>query len=204
MYDAIIKFLDQTYRMLISPSFVIYSPEELARKYLEMADTPLEAAGMMVRREARKTALMGFLTGLGGLITLPVEISMDLANSLAINIRLCQAIAILAGYNPEKEKVKYIILLVILGSSLKEGFVNKIVTKHLTKKALRKALKRLSIKFVEKVSEKSLSRILSGLIPVLGGVMGGGMNHIETKTAGNICIKVLFKKAKRGCSYGKK
>ena len=72
---------------------------ELAESYLSKNSTIDEAIDSLIRWQNTKAATSGFLTGLGGLITLPVAIPANLASVIYVQIRMIGTIAYMRGYD---------------------------------------------------------------------------------------------------------
>ena len=70
------------------------SVEALAQEYLSNCGGKKEqAAEQLIRMQVTKCTTTGFLTGLGGLITLPATITADIGSSMYVQIRMIAAIA---------------------------------------------------------------------------------------------------------------
>ena len=84
-----------------------------------------KAADVLIRNQVTKCTTTGFLTGLGGFITLPITIPADLASSMYIQVRMIAAIAYIGGYNLHDDAVKTMIyatlLKIDLGNVLKQA-----------------------------------------------------------------------------------
>ena len=69
------------------------------------------------RRHVRLAAATGFVTGLGGIATLPVTVPAALAGLYVIAARMTAGIAHLRGYDVETDEVRSAILVSLLGSA---------------------------------------------------------------------------------------
>ena len=87
---------------------------ELAEDYLSKNSTVDEAIDSLIRWQNTKAATSGFLTGLGGLITLPVAIPANLASVLYVQIRMIGTIAYMRGYDLKMIKLKPLYLHALL------------------------------------------------------------------------------------------
>src|SRR4051812_45886562 len=83
------------------------SAAELAEEYRSNPKytSAAEQIEALIQWETSKSFTTGFLTGLGGLLTLPVAIPAALAAAWVVQARLAVAIAILAGYDGTSEQV---------------------------------------------------------------------------------------------------
>ena len=99
------------------------SASDLAQEYLIDAsyESNDERVDSLIRWEAAKNFTSGFLTGLGGIITLPVSIPAAIGASWIIQARMCAAIAATYGHNAKDDRVRTMVLLVLVGDAAKEA-----------------------------------------------------------------------------------
>lgn len=146
----------------------------------------------LIRWEASKNFTSGFLTSLGGLVTLPVSVPAGLGASWVIQARLCGAIAELYGHSLHEQRVRTLVLLALVGDSAKELIKDSgiLVGKRLTlaaierlpSKVLIELNKKAGTSLIVKGGEKSVLN-LAKVVPVLGGVVGGSFDA-------GICVAV--------------
>lgn len=168
------------------------SAEELALEYLN--DSSYESndkrVDSLIKWETSKNFSTGFITGLGGFATLPVTIPASLGASWILQARMAAAIARIYGHNLSEDRVKTLILCVIIGQDIKEVCKQagiKIGTK-LTYVAIRKlpveALKRINkavgFRLLTKTGEKGIINLYK-LVPVVGGVVGGTFDAVTCR-----------------------
>lgn len=168
------------------------SAEELALEYLN--DSSYESndkrVDSLIKWETSKNFSTGFVTGLGGFATLPVAIPASLGASWVLQARMAAAIAKIYGHDLNEERVKTLILCVIIGQDIKEVCKQagiKIGTK-LTYVAIRKlpgeVLKRINqavgFRLLTKAGEKGIIN-LTKLVPVVGGVVGGTFDAVTCR-----------------------
>lgn len=175
---------------------------ELAEDYSAKYNTPQEAANVMANWQIAKCATSGFVTSLGGLITLPVAIPANIASVLYVQLRMIAAIAILAGYDPHDDRVQTFTYMCLVGMSLSEfvsksavQIANKIgirLVKKVPYEVIKKINKKVSFRLITKFGEKGIIN-LSKLVPVLGGVVGGTFDLLSTKTISDNAIRMFFK-----------
>ncbi len=168
------------------------SAEDLALEYLN--DSNYEdndkRVDSLINWETSKNFSTGFVTGLGGFATLPVAIPASLGASWVLQARMAAAIAKIYGHDLNEERVKTLILCVIIGQDIKEVCKQagiKIGTK-LTYVAIRKlpgeVLKRINqavgFRLLTKAGEKGIIN-LTKLVPVVGGVVGGTFDAVTCR-----------------------
>ena len=96
--EQIMKVLDVIYQKAqggvkgVSPSV-----KELAQSYLnKQPDIPV-AAKNMIRNQVLKCATSGFITGFGGIVTLPVTVPANVGSVRYVQMRMVACTAFLAG-----------------------------------------------------------------------------------------------------------
>lgn len=139
----------------------------------------------LIRWEASKNFTSGFLTGMGGLVTLPVAIPAALGASWVIQARLCGAIAEIYGHSVKEDRVRTLVLLALVGDAAKEILKDTglIIGKRLTTNAIKgisgKALidlnKKVGFRLLTKAGEKGAINFTK-MVPFVGGIVGGGFD----------------------------
>ena len=152
------------------------SVEALAQEYLSNCGGKKEqAAEQLIRMQVTKCTTTGFLTGLGGLITLPATITADIGSSMYVQIRMIAAIA-----------VKQVGVKTANRASLQ-------LLKKLPGTVLTKINQKLGFRFLTKFGQKGVINLVK-VVPVAGGVVNGGLNLVETKAIGKRAMKVFLLK----------
>lgn len=83
----IMRALDYCYDKAVNGLPGLETAEELAQNYLTSDGTLEENANKLVRWQIAKASTSGFITGLGGLITMPVAIPANITSVLYVQIR---------------------------------------------------------------------------------------------------------------------
>ena len=153
--------------------------------------------------QVTKCTTTGFLTGLGGLITLPATITADIGSSMYVQIRMIAAIAVMGGYSLQDDVVKSMVFATLLkvevGNLLKQVGVKTAnraslqLLKKLPGTVLTKINQKLGFRFLTKFGQKGVINLVK-VVPVAGGVVNGGLNLVETKAIGKRAIKVFLLK----------
>lgn len=165
------------------------SIQELADEYVERYGRTEKAIDKMVSNQRLKCTATGFVTGLGGFVTLPITIPADIASSLYIEIRMIAAVAAICGYDINSDEVKTLVYLCIVGNSvgdvLKQAGL-KSLTNYSAKVLIPKISNAIAAKVAENVGNKLLLKTstkvlpkLGKLVPVIGGVVSGAYNYAE-------------------------
>lgn len=79
------------------------SVDELAEDYSSKYPTAEKAAKALAANQLVKCTTSGFLTGLGGIITLPVAVPANVSSVLYVQLRMIAAVAKLGGYEPNTD-----------------------------------------------------------------------------------------------------
>ncbi|MDA3939149.1 MAG: EcsC family protein [Spirochaetia bacterium] len=153
----------------------------------------------IISRRSWKAGGVGAVSGLGGLITLPVTMPSDMYLTFRIQARMVLAIAYIYGWNIHDEEISTDILLVMGGNAginavknlgIKTGqeIAKKSVQKHITREVMKKINKVVSRKIITKAGEKSILSF-SKLVPVIGAPIGGSFDFFGTKAVGHTALK---------------
>jgi EcsC protein family len=174
--------------------------EELGDHYLKTCGRPDAAIDRLIRWQAAKCATSGFLTGLGGLITLPVAIPADIGATWYVNIRMVAAIAHIRGHDLHADRTRTAVFLCLVGSSAAEiasKFGAKVTEEVLIDQlngidpsALVKMNRAVMARLVTKIGEKGLVNVFR-LTPLLGGTVRGTVNVFSCTEVGNEAKRLL-------------
>ncbi|WP_434782540.1 EcsC family protein [Ferrovum myxofaciens] len=159
-----------------------------------------ERVDSLINWETSKNFTSGFITGLGGIITLPISIPSALGASWVIQARMAGAIAHIYGHDLHEDRVRTLVLLSLLGDAGKEviksagiKFVQKITEKTISKisgKALTEINKKIGFRLITKAGEKGIVN-LTKFVPVAGGMVGGTFDAVACRMVGRTA-KNLF------------
>lgn len=178
------------------------SIDEFAADYAGRFDTPERAARKLVKYQILKCGTSGFVTGLGGLIALPVAIPANIGSVLYVQIRMAAAIAKIGGYDVCSDQVQTLVYVCLTGTAISDVVKQagiKIGEKTLTaalKKlpgtALVKINQRVGFRLITKFGEKGIVN-LGKVIPLAGGVIGGAFDVASTSVIAKNAIKLFIK-----------
>ena len=127
--SKIMQALDWSYEKAINGVTGVDSAIEMADSYTKnSSDSLYDQANSLIRWQNTKAATSGFVTGLGGLLTLPVTIPANIASVLFVQIRMIAAIAHMAGYDVKDDQVKTMVYACLTGNAAKE-ILKKLVLK---------------------------------------------------------------------------
>lgn len=176
--------------------------DKLADDYLSQTDSPLEAARMLTKYQIAKCGTSGFITGLGGLITLPITVPANISSVLYVQLRMVTAIAYIGGLDINSDQVHTLVYTCLTGSAiadvLKQGgikIVEKMAVAAIDKipgKALVVINQKVGFRLLTKFGEKGAVN-LGKAVPVLGGIIGGGIDIASTRIIANNAISLFIK-----------
>ncbi|KOQ77012.1 EcsC family protein [Stenotrophomonas maltophilia] len=199
--SKIMQALDYAYEKAMNGLPGVDSAIEMAESYMREPGTLEDKANSLVRWQNTKAATSGFVTGLGGLLVMPVTIPANLASVCFIQIRMIAAIAHMAGYNVHDDKVKAMVYACLTGNAAKE--VLKDVGIQFGKKLAQASINRITgatiIRINKAVGFRLLTKAgttgvvnLSKMVPILGGVIGGAVDAATTNIVGNAAVSVFI------------
>ena len=176
------------------------SIEELAEDYLAKTSSREKAIDKLIGYQTVLCGTNGFITGLGGLLVLPVTIPTNVAGVIYVQLRMIAAIAHINGYDIYSDQVRTIAYACLTGSSAANILKN--VGIKISEKMAVNALKRVpgailikinqqvGFRLVTKFGQKGLVNVIK-MMPLVGGVVGGVFDTGMTLTIGNIAKKVF-------------
>ncbi len=197
------RLLEWAYAKAVDGLPGVGSAEELAAEYRKGPGTLHEQADALIRWQNAKCASVGFLSGLGGVLTLPVAVPANLSSVLYMQIRMITAIACLGGHDVRDDKVKTLVFLCLCGSAATE--LLKELSIKLGQHISRKMLERLSTQLLErtqrkigavllrKFSEKGLAGLGRG-VPIVGAIVGGTLDALATYAIGEVAKRAFLGK----------
>jgi uncharacterized protein (DUF697 family) len=193
--NKIIQALNWTYHQAINGVAGLDSAEDMANDYLKGSGSLHDKANSLIRWQNTKAATSGFLTGLGGVLVMPITIPAGVASVMYVQIRMIAAIAKMGGYDLQDDKVKSLVFACLAGDAAKDvlkdvGIVigSKMATtaiKNISGKTLTAINQKVGFRLITKFGEKGAINLFKA-IPVLGGVIGGTVDSTATNLVGNI------------------
>lgn len=199
---AIEEVLIDGYKWIVNGVPNVAAPmEEIADEYTGRYATKEDAAKAMIRNYLLKSGCTGFLTGLGGVITMPVTIPMDMMSVMIMQMRMVAGIASIGGYDLHADEVRTIVFACLTGQSvssvLKDAGINigeKLAVAGIRKipaEAIRAINKKVGFRILTKFGETGAIN-LGKTVPIVGGVVGGGFDAGTTKIIADIAYKTFI------------
>lgn len=190
--DNLIEYVIQT-----DPVQVKAYVDKLREQNPDITDDAL--ARKIINRKSIKNGLIGAITGLGGLITLPIAIPANLATTWRVQATMACAIAYVYGHNFATTDLKTDIYIIMAGDSAKEAFkrvgieiskaaTKKTIEKYVTREMMTKIWAIIGRKIVTKAGEKSLTSLVK-MVPLVGAPVGFAFDWTSTRIVGETAIK---------------
>jgi uncharacterized tellurite resistance protein B-like protein len=199
--SKMLQVLDYSYEKALNGLPGCDTAQKLAEDYLQKEGTLIQNANSLVNWQISKTATSGFLSGLGGVITLPVAIPANVASVLYVQMRMIAAIAHMGGYDIKSDQVKGLVYVCMAGSQAKDilknigiqfgtKFSKSLIQRYVTGAALTKINQAVGFRLVTKFGTKGVVN-LGKAIPLFGGIVGGSFDAITTKKIGNVACNLF-------------
>lgn len=200
--EDVLQLLDKLYEQSLSGIEKIGPPiNVLADDYLSKSTSTEEAAKKFIAYQIAKCTTSGFITGLGGLITLPVAIPANISSVLYVQMRMIACLAYMSGYDTSSDQVKTLVYVCLAGISIDQIVKQtgiKIGTK-LTTAMIKKIPGTVITKINQKVGFKLLTKFgskgainIAKTVPVVGGVISGVFDFAETKIIADRAYKLFI------------
>lgn len=199
--EDIMQLLDKLYDSSIQG--VAKSPpvSQLAADYISKSENIETAAKSFINYQIAKCTTSGFLTGLGGLITLPVAIPANVSSVLYVQMRMIACLAQMGGYDTSSDQVQTLVYACLAGVSLDQvvkqvgvkvgvKFAN-VMVKKIPGTVLTKINQKVGFRLLTKFGTKGVINI-GKAIPVVGGVISGGFDFAETKVIADRAYRMFI------------
>ncbi len=140
--DDVLKILDAIYKKAADGIKNVSPPiEDMAADYLEKDPDVKKAARSMLNYQIAKCTTSGFITGFGGVLTIPVTIPANISSVLYVQMRMISCTAYMAGYDVKSDQTQTLVYACLAGVS-----VNQL-------------LKSFGIKFGQKFAQSMIKKI---------------------------------------------
>lgn len=199
--SKMMQALNWSYDKAINGLPGLETAEEMAKTYLKGDRDLIKKVNSLIRWQNTKCATSGFLTGLGGIITLPVAVPANLASVLYVQLRMIAAIAYMGDNDVRDDRVKTLSFLCLTGSGATD--IIKDTGIQLGTKLSIKAIEKISGEALTKINQKVGFRLLTKFgekgvinlgkaVPIVGGLIGATIDAVSTNTIGNIARKTFI------------
>ena len=187
----LMEILDKVYGYVVDGIPHVSQPiTEYTEKYLRKSDSVEQAAMKMINAQIAKSTASGFVTGLGGIFTLPVALPANLATVLYFQLRMIAGVAYMAGFDVHSLQVRSLTYMCLAGLTMEQLLKNtgiKIGTR-ISKTVAAKLPAKLTAVINQKVGYRLFTKFgnrsalsVGKAVPLLGGLISGGIDLVETQ-----------------------
>ena len=171
------------------------SAQDLATEYLrdQSYGSHRERIDALVNWETSKNFTSGFVTGLGGLLTLPFALPAGFAASWVIQARMAAAIARIYGHDLRSERMRTLIVATLVGDSIAEiatasgirvgSGIAKAVADRVSRRGFIEFSRRVGSRLLRMTGQKSSVNLMKG-VPLIGGIAGGTLDAVACRVVG--------------------
>ena len=200
--EELMQLLDKLYEQTVQGISKVTPPiHVLANDYLRKHKDVETAAKSFIRYQITKCTTSGFVTGLGGLITIPVAVPVNVGSVLYVQMRMIACLAYMGGYELDSDQVQTMVYACLagvtidkilkkagieLGEKLAMGLIKKI-----PKAVVGKINQKVGFRLISRFSTKGLIS-LGKMVPIVGGVIGGGFDFAETSIIADRAYKMFI------------
>lgn len=200
--ENIMAILDCCYEKCLNGiPYVSPSVEDLAKDYLGKYPTKQQACKAMINNQIIKCTTSGFITGFGGIITMPVTLPVNITNVLYVQMRMIACTAYMAGLELNSDQTQTFVYACLAGvavnglvkqAGIRFGlkFANGLI-KKIPGKVLIKINQKVGFRLITKFGSKGIIN-LGKLVPGVGAVIGGSLDLAETKVIGDRAYQWFF------------
>ena len=183
--------LDKIYGLVVEGIPHVTPPiTVLAEKYLQKGNSVEEAAIKLINAQIAKSTASGFVTGLGGILTIPVSLPANLATVLYFQLRMIAGVAYMAGFDVHSGQVRSLTYMCLAGLMVEQLLKNtgiKVGTR-ITKSVAAKLPAKVTASINQKVGYRLFTKFgnrsalsVGKAVPILGGMISGGIDMMETQ-----------------------
>lgn len=184
--SAVTRLIQQILALGVRGTGPYDSASTVADKALARSTDAEEAVDRVVSQHLIGGTAAGFVTGVGGFITMLVALPANVFAFYVHATRMVAAIAHLRGYDLDRAEIRTAVLLTLIGSNsadvlAKAGVpvtagVLATATRSLPRSAVMIVQKAVGFRILRQIGQQGLSR-LGRFVPVAGGVIGAGFDH---------------------------
>lgn len=170
--------------------------EVVAKMRAKHGDDVERAIKEIVSGHVKKAGIGGFVTGAGGVVTMPVSLPANVLEFYVLSTRMVASIATLRGYDVSTKGARSAVLLALVGADADDlirkaglgavsgmtgsGRLAKMAANRMPQAAAMMINKAVGFRLLTQVGGKALSRFIR-FVPVAGGIVGAGLDGLLMK-----------------------
>jgi uncharacterized protein (DUF697 family) len=161
----------------------------------------------VIDQHIRLAGVQGFVTSIGGLVTLPVALPANMTGIAIVQSRMVAAIAHLRGYDLDDPRVRTAVITCLLGE---DGVTDRLKKSSLVTSPLaiatapvfdpeldRQVATEVVAELIARVSGKRMAITVTRRVPLLGGAVGATVDGWSTYRIGQYADKSLIRRIRR-------
>ncbi len=166
-----------------------------------------KAIKQIIENHVRLAGAQGFLTNIGGLITMPVAVPTNIAGLALIQCRMVAAILHLRGYDLEDPRVRNGILASLLGEERMLSMIKKkklpgtpmaVATAPVNDDHLGMVMaNEVAGEMITRMAGKRIAFTVGRRVPVVGGIIGAGTDGFATWQIGRYVDREFLPRTRR-------
>ena len=179
MSDELPLLFDKLFQLCLTGGYGFSSAYTLAEQHKANFSLHSDNLNKLIKDEADKAIVTGFITGLGRVLSLPITFPTNDLSVLFIQMRLVTTIAILQSHDVYDERIKILIFLslcVMASKSKLQQFCLATLMKQ-PNGVIRKISLSVIKQLTSIISAKHSLKLIK-VIPIFGGVMGAVVHRI--------------------------
>lgn len=137
-----------------------------------------ELVRRIIARESMKVGLVGAVTGIGGIVTLPIAIPIDFALTARLQAALVHFIAHVHAPAEAEEALRLKTYAILAGNRFTQQVVEA------SSRAVQAAVARV----VTRLLAESFAEALLKIVPLIGAAVGFGLNYAATRAVGRLAV----------------
>lgn len=161
------------------------SAQDVAEQALRKNPDPVQALDAIVKAHLKLAASGGFVTGVGGLITMPVALPANVVGFYLLAARMAGATAHLRGYDIDADATRTALMLTLLGADSDDvlrkvglaggGTMSTVALSRVPQAAAMVLNKGIGFRVATRLGTRVLGR-MGRAVPLAGGVIGAGLD----------------------------
>ena len=161
----------------------------------------------LIETHVRLAGAQGFLTNIGGLVTMPVAVPANIAGLALIQCRMVAAIAHLRGYDLDDKRVRSGILASLLGEERMLAMIKKkklpgtpmaVATAPVYDDHLSTVMaNEVAGEMITRMAGKRIAFTVGRRVPVVGGIIGAGTDGFSTWQIGRYVDREFLPRTRR-------
>lgn len=175
--------------------------DQFVEDYIEKNENAEAAAKEMVKYQILKCTTSGFVTGFGGVVTLPVSVPANLASVIYVQMRMVAGVAAIGGYDPRSDQVQSMVYACLVGKSMTDLFkhcgidfgqrIARSAIQKIPGSVCRKINQAVGFRLITKFGETGVIN-LGKAIPVAGAAVNGAFDLVTTKVIADNALKMFL------------